>query len=226
MQQPLNDISNRESAARGSDVFKRLAGSPLRKDGAAMDKPAMRLSPTKHGYQTSPKRLLAPEHLRSLTQSVDRHFFNTARATGRPGSRDAAFSASPTKADGGFSNVTVAGGDGSLSRIRNRFSPVKERKPILAAEDDDGQATRQNLLAKLQREEDVTQVTRRNTRQNSEASRYKVGKSQIVTRSRNVKFELPEDRMIAIELQNLKQLIHTLIERQDQLEDRLMRLED
>ncbi|AET39335.1 Fin1p Ecym_4271 [Eremothecium cymbalariae DBVPG len=234
MDQPLNDISNKDTSNRGSNVFKRLSTSPMRKPGlSVIDKPAVRLSPTKSSYQTSPKRLIPPEHLSNVTRSVDRHHFikrpehTSSLIQSLHGGADIVIPISPIKMESEkFGSVTTVGGDGSLSRIKNRFSPSKDRKSIMTVNEETLSPTRQNLLNKLQRDEDLSKVTKKNTKLNSELiSNFKVGKSQITTRSKNVKFELPEDRMIAIELQNLKQLLQMLLERQDRLELKIAELE-
>lgn len=168
----------------------------------------MRLSPQQR-IQT-PKRLPSPEFLRP-TQSLDRYE--------RPRSNvvkinEVLFPNSPTKTSNSLSNQPLVGGDGSLSRIRNRFKTVAA-SPVKV-----------NLLGKLSEEDTNLGITRRDSRDKRKLSSFKVSNTERQTRSKSVRFQLPEDRAITKELHELKTANSLLIERVKKLEERLSKLED
>ncbi|AMD18952.1 HBR051Cp [Eremothecium sinecaudum] len=228
MNNPLKDISNKELSNRSSNVFKRLNTSPMRRPNyAGIDKASSRFSPGYLNNYTSPKALLAPEPVDGSQSYLRVDTTPSSQLNQVTKISDVMFPKSPIKiGNDGFSNTTIVGGDGSQSRIKNRLSPMKEHKSIISTNDSTLSPTRQNLLTKLQKDEDLSKMTRKNTKINSElVTNFKVSKPNVVTRSRSVKFELPEDRMISMELQTLKEQIRVLLERQDELELRIMELE-
>lgn len=215
---PLQDISNNASPPSSSsdEVFKRLSMSPTR-NHRLLDKPAVRLSPQQR-IQT-PKRLPSPDILRP-TQSLDRY--------DRPKSKvvkinEIVFPNSPTKTTNVLKNVPVSGGDGSLSRIRNRFK-INNPSPV-----------KMNLLDRLHQEESP-QTKKELTTHDNDASvakglhhnytkGFRVERTNRKTRSKSVMFKLPEDRLIALELNEMKKLNNDLLSRVAELEERVSTLE-
>lgn len=208
---PFQDISNTASPPpKINDVFKRLSVSPNR-NHRLLEKPPIRLSPQQRIM--TPKRLPSPDILRP-TQSLDRYDRQKATVVKI---NEVTFPNSPTKTSNLLSNQPPVGGDGSLSRIRNRFRP-NVMSPIKI-----------NLLDKLTKEEvEPSQDKEKkitNINSNSNSTRYKIGKDQRRTRSKSVKFQLPEDRAISLELKEIKKTNSMLLLRIEELENKISKLE-
>ena len=112
------------------NVFKRLSTSPVKISATNAINLPQRASPVRPKsnweaplpYHTTPRRLQSPPSLQGLkaengTLSVDRAQFRNASMDG---TIRLSFPTSPVKST--YSNTATAGGDGSLSRIRARFS--------------------------------------------------------------------------------------------------------
>lgn len=208
---PLQELSSNASppSSASGEIFKRLSVSPNR-NRKLLEKPAARLSPQQR-VQT-PKRLPSPDIL-GPNLSLDRYERQKSSVVKI---NEIVFPNSPTKASGALRNVPVLGGDGSLSRIRNRFK-INNASPVKA-----------NLLDKLNKEKTETDTAKRKRKTDTPNAMKgsRVEKNERRTRSKSVMFKLPEDRIISIELNEMRKLNEALIARIEELEQRMARLED
>ncbi|SCU90214.1 LADA_0F02564g1_1 [Lachancea dasiensis] len=251
----MNDDDG-DSRLRGSpskNVFKRLSTSPVKKMSTNLNKSGIRASPLRRkpnwdhtiGFQTTPKRLKSPPYLQSFersagTVSVDRvHFSNDPNDE----SIKLSFPTSPVRTT--YGNSVAPGGDGSLSRIRSRFSGG-QRSPSKAL--DSARSTKslqalskstRNLLPELQEhdseinhitavEDNSPNITRQNTLLNSalppnrDRPNFKIKKPHSPHRHKTVKFEpITNEKEIKEQLTNISALLAKVMERQDQLEAKL-----
>lgn len=228
MERPMRGFGNQYFRSfNGSNVFNRLETSPLRRQGYLIDKPPTRiLSPSKILNQPSPRRLLTPTKNDQNDSIIDSRILSSDSHQ-KTGISNIVIPKSPSYADSeGFRTTTVLGGDGSQSRIRNRLSPMKERISTFSTPENILEPSRQNLFMKLWEDEKLSTITRKNTLSNTESNkRHGVQKMKPLTRVKRVKFELPEDRMISVEVQILKQQIKALLKKQCELESRVVELE-
>lgn len=220
----------------------------MKKYSNDLSKPPMRISPAKRQpphegsnfFQTTPKRLRSPQSLkvypREGTSSVDRINFKGSESVNSTGT-DFVFHTSPVRPK--FSNIINVGGDGSLSRIRTRFSngvksPQKEKEIHSAYPD----KVQKNLFVQLQQQEslhnsvsDFNDTTRINTTINSmkirpQDDKKTIKKPKSLAKKKTVKFKLNEEKNLKSELSEIRALLMNLTERQDQLEQRLFSREE
>ncbi|CDO96282.1 unnamed protein product [Kluyveromyces dobzhanskii CBS 2104] len=204
--QRISDDASPPSSSTG-DIFKRLSVSPSR-NRKLLEKPATRLSPQQRVH--TPKRLSSPDILRP-TMSLDIY---ERQRSGPPKINEITFPNSPTKASNALRNLPVIGGDGSLSRIRNRFK-VNNTSPV-----------KMNLMEKLSKDETVANGVKSKANSSKPSKEFRIEKSDRQTRSKSVKFELPEDRVISIELNEMKKTNAELLNRIEELELRIAKLEE
>lgn len=225
---PLLDITNHDNHSKHLTSNK-LNTSPKRQYPNDLRKPAMRVSPVKnksfhlHLYQATPKKNISSDETTKMIHSTDRYQFIPNKKDS-VNITDSVFSKSPVKNNIMTHNTQLSiGGDGSLGRIRSRFSG----KSLLKSPEYKGienNLVRRNLITNLQEVENRNkEVTKTNTKINATRSLDKELKVTKV-RNKNVKFELPEDRIIAMELKEIKTLLHILVDRQTQLEIKVDRL--
>ncbi|CAR27775.1 hypothetical protein ZYGR_0N02610 [Zygosaccharomyces rouxii] len=244
----LRDVSNTRTSSHSpstqGNVFKRLGTSPSMRYPNGLSKPPARVSPARKSpvkplLQLTPKRIQSPECLREYnpkfmhsggSPSIDDNL--TSKVENRGSTTSILFPTSPTRTI--FANERKIGGDGSLGRIRSRFtngllSPQKRLAPTPmknrlehamesdnTSDNSNNELQAKNLFEKLKEAEKMEQET------NQERSKTQPHK-------KSVKFELPrKDSKEALkkELQALKELLKEATRRQSELEVRLSKLEE
>lgn len=253
----LRDISNTlesssadQNSSHNSNVFKRLSTSPSKKYPNDLSKPPVRISPVKRSpnkqtHQSTPKRLHSPDCLRNyvsdVTQSMDRPHFKKHNNGGNRLEENGpitnlVFSTSPSKVT--FSNEKKIGGDGSLSKIRSRFSngllSPQRMSSITHAGLSPSELKGRNLFGKLKDEDlqdgSIPSITRKNTEVNASMQhRVKLTKKQ--PRKKSVTFELPHsskcDKIeITDQLEDMTKLLSKILQQQKEMERRLTALEE
>lgn len=237
----LQDISNlmdplSTDLAQQSNVFKRLSTSPSKKYPDDITKPAMRLSPIKRspnktGTQLTPKRLESPICLKNyvpkITQSMDRPHFSRPEGVqkyeedGRVTSL--VFPSSPTKMT--FTSEKKIGGDGSMSKLRSRFSNGL-LSPQRLVNSSSLRIQGRNLFTKLEEEDGVEEVGGATESIEKQIpvnmqDRPKIGKTK---KQKTVKFRLPTkdvDSHMNERVATLESALSQMMERQKELEERL-----
>lgn len=237
--EPSTDLSHQ------SNVFKRLSTSPTKSYPDDISKPATRLSPVKRSpnkirTQITPKRLVSPECLKNyiprITQSMDRPHFNRQERVQKyeeEGSvTNLVFPSSPTKM--AFRSDKKIGGDGSLSKLRSRFSNGLLSPQRLAS----GTSSRlqgTNLFSKLEEEAEEVEKDSERTLNFERApekqksanpqDHSKIGKKR---QQKTVKFQIPATGGESDMTERISYLEFTLsqvLKRQKELEDRLLMME-
>ncbi|QLQ82396.1 hypothetical protein HG537_0H01580 [Torulaspora globosa] len=240
----LQDITNvmeqSTDLSHQSNVFKRLSTSPTKAYPDDISKPAMRLSPVKRSpnkirTQMTPKRLVSPECLKNyiprITQSMDRPHFNREERVQKyeeDGSvTNLVFPSSPTKM--AFRSDKKIGGDGSLSKLRSRFSNGL-LSPQRFANGTSSRFQGTNLFSKLEEEaEEAEKDSERMLNFKRELAHTqdhsKISKKRL---QKTVKFQIPatdgESDMTA-RVNYLELTLSQVLKRQKELEDRLMMME-
>lgn len=245
----LRDVSNTRTSSRSPstqrNVFKRLGTSPSMRYPNDLSKPPARISPARKSpmkppSQLTPKRIHSPECLREYqsrlacsggSPSTDDNVTSKVEQKGLTTS--IIFPTSPTRTI--FANERKIGGDGSLGRIRSRFtngllSPQRRLAPTpmkskpQQEEDNEGSidhSSEKELQAKnlFERLKEAENIENENGQENPKPQ----------SRRRSVKFELPRNEAkeaVKKELQELKKLLEEAARRQCELENRLLQLED
>ncbi|QLL31989.1 hypothetical protein HG536_0C01570 [Torulaspora globosa] len=245
----LQDITNvmelSADLSHQSNVFKRLSTSPTKAYPDDISKPAMRLSPVKRSpnklrTQLTPKRLASPECLKNyiprITQSMDRPHFNRQEKVEKyedEGSvTNLVFPSSPTKM--AFRSEKKIGGDGSLSKLRSRFSNGL-LSPQRFASGASSRLQGTNLFSKLEEEAEEAEKDGERTlnfkrapeRQKSTnpQEHSKIGKKR---QQKTVKFQIPAtggENDMSERMNYLELTLSQVLKRQKELEDRLMMME-
>lgn len=238
----LRDISNLMNApsperSHQGNVFKRLSTSPSKTYPNDLSKPAVRISPikkspTKGGNQLTPKRLSSPDCLKNyvakITQSMDRPYFE--RHDGNPRVEDngsvtnLVFPASPTRVT--FSNEKKIGGDGSLSKLRSRFTNglLSPQRGIQVSK---SELQGKNLFSELE-EDEHTQNNKAASGTKRQLEEDAVTTNKTKQLKKTVKFQLPppeENENLKKQVKDLKNTLSKVLERQNDLEVRLKLLE-
>ncbi|GAV53769.1 hypothetical protein ZYGR_0AK02710 [Zygosaccharomyces rouxii] len=244
----LRDVSNTRTSSRSpptqGNVFKRLGTSPSMKYPNGLSKPPARVSPARKStaklpLQLTPKRIPSPECLREYrsklthsgeSPSVDENL--TSKVENRGSTTSIVFPTSPTRTI--FANERKIGGDGSLGRIRSRFTngllspqrrlaptPMKSRLEHATEsgdthDDSDKELQAKNLFEKLKEAEKMENETSQEG-------------SKIQPHKKSVKFDLPRNNSresLKRELQEIKKLLEEATRRQSEIEARLSKLEE
>lgn len=249
----LRDVSNvrttSHSPSNYNHALKRFATSPASRHPNDLSKPPARISPSrktpmKHPIQLTPKRLPSPECLKEyktkrlkITESPLMHPEVTDRdQTGS--STTMVFQTSPTKAI--FSNERKIGGDGSLGRIRSRFSngllspqrrivPAPKQK---ALHPEEKELEAKNLFEKLEEAEKLERshsgLTCDLYKGNDDGAKDAKAAKSVQCSKKSVKFELPTENTrekILEELHEVGKLLEEAFKRHRELELRLAKFE-
>lgn len=244
----LRDVSNTRTSSHSpstqGNVFKRLGTSPSMRCPNGLSKPPARMSPAKKSpmkppLQLTPKRIPSPECLQEYKSNLVHNGRSpsindniTSKVESKGPTTSIVFPTSPTRTI--FANERKIGGDGSLGRIRSRFTngllspqrrlaptPIKNRlEPGTESSDihdnSDKEIQAKNLFEKLKEAEEIETET------NQENPRSQPHK-------KSVKFNLPRNNSkdsLKKELQELKVLLEKVTRRQAELETRLSKLEE
>lgn len=236
----INNLMEPPSTERlhQSNVFKRLSTSPSKAYANDLSKPPVRMSPVKRspsksGNQLTPKRLASPDCLKNyvskITQSMDRPYFE--KHGGNPKIEDSGsvtnlvFPASPTRVT--FSNERKIGGDGSLSKLRSRFTNGL-LSPQRGADMPKTELQGKNLFSKLENDEQTNDFTTSPKRRLEDLEEKAISSNKRKQIKKTVKFELPasdENENLRKQVQDLKHTLSKVIEHQNEMEVRLKLVE-
>lgn len=202
-----------------------------------LSKPPTRVSPMRRSpnRQVTPKRLASPTCLRNYAPRDSQEFSPQSKGESREksGTTKLSFPTSPTKLT--FSNENKIGGDGSLSKLRSRFSNGLLSPQRLSLSNGYSDLKGKNLLNKLHDLEDIPPKddTKPSTSESSSKNDSNSGPEGRVTKrqpkKKTVKFELPSSQKefrIESELREIKNLLLQVVKQQKDLESRMVTIEN
>lgn len=234
----LSVTSKNQVFCTNSTAVKRLGDSSSKVHISDLSKPPGRLSPVRKGpaRQLTPKRLASPTCLKdqSTTDFRDRSLPPNSNRSEEEDKHATSliFTTSPTKLF--FSSDKKIGGDGSLSKLRSRFSNgLLSPQRLSTVPGSSKEVKGKNLLSKLQDQEykspkNETSTHTQNNETKSLSQEGRVTKSQQ-QRKKTVKFKVPDaekDTLIETELADLKSLLLQVLKHQKVLESKLINLEN